>query len=101
MGHRKGVWAEVNLCCMSGRSRCETIYQIHHVIYQQKFRQVGRMRDSNDPRNLVHICYRHHRRHHAGLEPIPRAVLPAGLEEFATELGLGWWLDKHYPKEAA
>lgn len=28
--------------------------------------------------------------------PIPRRLLPAGLEEFAAELGLGWWLDRTY-----
>lgn len=33
---------------------------------------------------------------------IPRAVLPEGLEEFAAELGLEWWLDREYgPKEQA
>lgn len=27
---------------------------------------------------------------------IPRDRLPAGLEEFAAELGLSWWLDRTY-----
>jgi hypothetical protein len=28
--------------------------------------------------------------------PVPRGRLPAGLEEFAAELGLVWWLDRTY-----
>lgn len=33
---------------------------------------------------------------------IPREVLPAGVEEFAAEIGLEWWLDREYgPKEQA
>ena len=31
-----------------------------------------------------------------GPRPIPRHLLPPGLEEFAAELGLGWWLDRTY-----
>lgn len=33
-----------------------------------------------------------------GCDPlrIPRYRLPPGLEEFAEELGLGWWLDREY-----
>ena len=27
---------------------------------------------------------------------VPRAALPEGLEEFAAELGLSWWLDRTY-----
>lgn len=31
-----------------------------------------------------------------GPKPIPRHRLPAVLEQFAAELGLGWWLDRTY-----
>lgn len=39
--------------------------------------------------------------HHGAFKPdgprgIPRALLPAGLEEFAAELGLGWYLDRTF-----
>jgi hypothetical protein len=27
---------------------------------------------------------------------VPRYRLPPGLEEFCSELGLGWWLDREY-----
>lgn len=32
---------------------------------------------------------------------IPRAALPAAVEEFAAELGLGWWLDREYGEVVA
>jgi hypothetical protein len=31
-----------------------------------------------------------------GPRPVPRGRLPEGLEEFAAELGLVWWLDRTY-----
>lgn len=39
--------------------------------------------------------------HHGALDysrklRIPRDVLPVAVEEFAVELGLGWWLDREY-----
>jgi hypothetical protein len=43
--------------------------------------------------------------HHGALDfartlRIPRALLPVGVEEFALEHGLEWWLDREYgPKE--
>lgn len=36
-----------------------------------------------------------------GARPIPRELLPSGLEEFAEELGLGWWLDRTYGERVA
>jgi len=39
--------------------------------------------------------------HHGALDTartlrVPREKLPPGLEEFAAEHGLGWWLDRTY-----
>jgi hypothetical protein len=39
--------------------------------------------------------------HHGALDSartlrVPRHRLPAAVEEFAEELGLGWWLDREY-----
>jgi hypothetical protein len=32
---------------------------------------------------------------------VPRWAIPAGLEEFAAEHRLGWWLDREYGERAA
>jgi hypothetical protein len=57
----------------------------------------------DDPRCWVYGCGGamgpggHHGRFKPdGPLPIPRRLLPAGLEEFAAELVLGWWLDRTY-----
>ncbi len=31
---------------------------------------------------------------------VPRYRIPAAVEEFAEELGLGWWIDREYGERA-
>lgn len=38
---------------------------------------------------------------HARTLKIPREYLPRGIEEFAHELGLTWWLDREYGERCA
>jgi len=33
---------------------------------------------------------------HSRTLKVPREALPAGLVEFADELGIGWWLEREY-----
>ncbi len=73
-------------------------HQDHHVIPRMKLRQAHVPRELwDDPRNIMRISYDKHRRHHSRHEPLLRSDLPDGIEEFAEEVGLGWWLDRHYP----
>jgi hypothetical protein len=63
----------------------------------------------SDPRSWVPCCGgptgiggHHGMLDHSRTLRIPRAVLPKGLEAFAAELGLEWWLDREYgPREKA
>ena len=56
----------------------------------------------DDPRSWVWGCggatglEGHHGRFDGRKLRVERSLLPAGLEEFAAELGLGWWLDRRY-----
>jgi hypothetical protein len=57
----------------------------------------------NDPRSYVMACGgpMGNAGHHGMLDAsrtlrIPRGALPVGVEAFAEELGLGWWLDREY-----
>lgn len=57
----------------------------------------------NDPRSWVWACGGPlgNAGHHGMLDAsrtlrIPRDRLPLALEDFAAELGLGWWLDREY-----
>lgn len=77
----------------------------HHVIPQQTLRNHADVRRVKpwilvwDPRVGIKVSKRRHERHHSGHEPIRRDELPARVFEFAEEMGLGWYLDRHYPKE--
>lgn len=58
--------------------------QMHHLCYRQHVRKHGG--DVDDPRNLMALCYDHHRRHHNRLAPIHRDLLPDVAVEFMEEL---------------
>jgi hypothetical protein len=49
-----------------------------------------------DARNGVPVGRWHHDQVENARARIPRSVMPAGVEEFAAELGLGWRLDRDY-----
>lgn len=70
-----------------------------HLIDQQKLRKEGHGGLCTDGRSFVQAC----RTHHAAFDNyrgvvVPRAMLPAGLEELCGEVGLLWWLDRRYGK---
>ena len=51
----------------------------------------------SDPRIIVAACRRHHHLFDIARKlRIPREALPVGVEEFAYDYGLAWWLDKEY-----
>lgn len=80
--------------------------QGHHIITQQKLREVAIAtgRDFErlrwDARNRLSLCSRHHAAHHNRSHPIPWQVMHAHAPkavQFARELGLVWWLERTYP----
>lgn len=80
-------------------------HQGHHVIPQQTLKNLfpkghdGRSLPQIlwDPRNGMAVEERRHSRHTTAHERITRADLSASVFEFARELELEWYLDKHYP----
>ncbi|WCB94475.1 hypothetical protein DSM104299_03212 [Baekduia alba] len=54
-----------------------------------------------DPRDGVPLARFHHDQVEHGRLHIPRAVLPAAVEDFAAELGLTWLLDRTYGAKEA
>jgi hypothetical protein len=72
----------------------------HHVLSQQALKRRHLHGLLFDRRNGIALCSRHHRRHEAAVERIPRDRLPPEALEFAERLGLGWWIEQRYPKRA-
>jgi hypothetical protein len=54
-----------------------------------------------DKRNRLALCRDHHEAHENRSRPVPRRLLPASVFEFAAELDLTWYLDRHYAEEQA
>lgn len=94
------VWRrDLGACivCPAEGGVCAGPVQGHHAVGKQTLRRNGFAAFLDDVRNRVPTCEHRHEQHTTGYRLIPRAVLPASVFEFADELGLGWWLDKHYP----
>lgn len=77
---------------------CEGVLQSHHVLTQQALRKRGLEHLRWDVRNGVCVCEGAHRRHTLALERIPYEALPPAALEFADEVGLGWMIDRYYPR---
>jgi hypothetical protein len=75
--------------------------QGHHAIGKQQLKRAGLRRFLWDRRNRVPVCEHRHEQHTTGYRPIERDLLPSSVFEFAAEIGLGWWLDRHYPVRRA
>lgn len=77
---------------------CGARYNVdaHHIVYAQTLRRHGLGEHVMRKENRLALCRRHHARHHSGMEPVPRCLLPEAVFAFAAEVGLTWWLDKHY-----
>lgn len=75
-----------------------------HLLRRQVIEREAPAADVWDVRAWVWVCggpmgnAGHHGMLDAGqrLLRIPRVALPLGLEEFAEELGLTWWLTREY-----
>lgn len=94
------IWREgLGPCavCKALRVRLNDHVDGHHVIPAQTLRRHGLHDYLVDKRNRLPVCRSHHESHHSRVIPITRVMLPAAVFEFAAEVGLGWWLDKHYP----
>lgn len=93
------IWREGLVCCevcpYEGTA-CSGPIQGHHVIGRQKLKRLGLTDFLLDKRNRLGVCEYRHEQHTTGYKPIPRAVLPQAVFEFAEELGLTWYLEKHY-----
>lgn len=90
------VWGERGPCEISFPHLCEGRVENHHVVDQQKLREIGREDLLWDPRNRLRVDYRTHRRHTAAVERIPLAALTKAHLEFAAEIGLTWWIERFY-----
>lgn len=96
---RRGMGA-CQVCPAEG-GHCEGRVQGHHVVSKQALRRHGLHEHLWDVRNRLAVCARRHERHTTLSAPIAYGLLPSSAIEFAAELGLEWWLDRHYPREAA
>jgi hypothetical protein len=79
--------------------------QEHHVIPQQELKRTVKWSwlaqkypkvsaVTADPRNKVGVCWEDHQLLENKRIYLARDQLPDGIDGFAEELGLGWWLDK-------
>lgn len=99
------------VCVADGRERdAHPEHDPHHVLPQRVIRRYVRslrlpVEDAKrllrsllwDPRNGICLDRRCHDKHESGFRPVPRELIPAKAFQFARELGLDWWLEKHYP----
>lgn len=83
--------------CPAEGGECAGPVQGHHCVSQETLKKHGFTSRLMDLRNRLPICERRHSQHTNKFRPIPRELLPASAFVFADELGLGWYLDKHYP----
>lgn len=82
----------------------------HHVITQQQLKAWAREQDRYgwqelfervrwDRRNLLPLCQRHHDAHHNASHRLALRIVREAcpkIDQFARELGLGWWLERTY-----
>ena len=95
------IWLEgwENGHCVVCGTRCNL--DGHHAIPRRVLIRLGFFEHVMDKRNRVWVCRHDHESHECRHRPILRAELPASVFEFASELGLEWYLDRHYPSELA
>lgn len=73
----------------------------HHAIPRRVLVRLGFADYIMDKRNRVPVCRYDHESHESRHRPILRSELPASVFDFAEELSLGWYLDRHYPAQVA
>lgn len=52
-----------------------------------------------DERNKVEVCWHHHQQVEGPHLKLPAELVPASVWEFTRELGLDWWLERHFGEE--
>lgn len=82
--------------CPAEGATCRGPVTGHHIIPKSKLRDLGFAAYLMDLRNRLAVCEYRHEQHTTAYKLIPRELLPASVFEFADELGLGWYLDRHY-----
>lgn len=87
--------------CAMGPNGCDGHVDAHHIVKRQTLRTHGHQIEEWNLANRLPLCRAHHEAHHSGANPVPRILLPASVFEFADDLGLGWWVDRHYPESVA
>lgn len=96
------IWREgLGPCAVCGRSSRKWRIDAHHIIPKRVLIRLGFSEYVMDKRNRLPVCRDHHESHHNRSHPLPRRLLPEAAFAFADELGISWYLDRHYPKEAA
>ncbi len=83
--------------CPAEGGVCDGPIDGHHCVSKQALKRRGLFAHLWDRRNRVPVCRFRHEQETSGYKPIPRGLLPASVFEFADELGLRWWVEKHYP----
>jgi hypothetical protein len=82
--------------------------EAHHVVSQRFLRDLARERGLyaaallSDPRNRLVLCsgpFSCHARHEAAFRRVPRRLVPESAWEFASDLGLEWYVERFYPEE--
>lgn len=89
---REGLHEERCVVCGIGRN-----LDGHHAIPKRVLRRLGFGDYVMDKRNRVPACRHDHESHENRHRPIRRDELPASVFEFARDLCLEWYLDRHYP----
>lgn len=90
-------------CVRCGRSEEDCAYagtslQAAHVIPKQTLRRTGLADHIWNPLNGMALCTDCHAEHDTYKH---RVDAPESAYEFAEALGMGWYMEKHYRKEAA
>lgn len=94
--------------CVVGCGRVAV--EAHHIVYKRTLsnfldlydiEEYPLERQVTDPRNGLPLCRHCHDNHHNASQPIPRELIPEVAWDFARELRLDWWLERHYPKRRA
>lgn len=82
---------------------CDTRQNLdgHHAIPKRVLLRLGYGDHVMDKRNRVPVCRHDHESHESRHRPIRRDELPASVFDFATELGLEWYIERHYSEEVA
>lgn len=82
--------------CPAEGGTCGGPVQGHHAVAKEALKRRAMWAFLWDRRNRVPVCEFRHEQETTGYKPIPRELLPGSVFEFADELGLGWYIDRHY-----